>query len=217
MRCEMEDPTPTGDKPRYLWPWLLLAAVVLGAILAVVWMSFAVHRLQQYRIPEAPLPATPSHQIQTNAVQAEWRDLLIGGNAENGRKIFFEKPEANCAKCHKVGNQGGDLGPALDGLGAKQNREYLLESLMHPNARTLEGYESVIVLLKSGSGISGLLKNENESELTISTLEDGLVTVKKSEVQVRQKGLSPMPEGLDQLLSRQDLRDLIEFMASLKQ
>jgi hypothetical protein len=46
--------------PRYRWPWFVLAAVVLGVVLAIVWMGFAVHRERQERDVNAPLPSVPA-------------------------------------------------------------------------------------------------------------------------------------------------------------
>jgi bacteriorhodopsin len=47
----------SNESPRrYKWPWFLLAAVVLFVALAVVWMSFAVHRERQERNFNAPAP-----------------------------------------------------------------------------------------------------------------------------------------------------------------
>lgn len=232
----MGDESEMPARPRYKWPLVVLALFLAGLALAVVWMSHEVRRLRSFRDPDPlvapggrPAPPTPSPTqgpaagtnsvVLTNGPLAEYRDALHGGDAVVGRKVFFEKPEASCAKCHKVGGQGGDTGPALDGIGARQTREYILESMISPNCRTLEGYESVIVLLKDGSGHAGLLKKETESELVIQMAEEGsinLITIRKSDIQVRQKGLSPMPEGLGNVLSRQDLRDVIEFVASLK-
>jgi hypothetical protein len=40
--------------------------------------------------------------------------------------------------------------------------------------------------------------------------------VKKSDIKTRDKGLSPMPEGMGQILGKQDLRNLVEFLSSLK-
>lgn len=42
--------------PHYQWPWFVLAGVFLGVVLAIVWMSFAVHREKQERNFNAPLP-----------------------------------------------------------------------------------------------------------------------------------------------------------------
>lgn len=222
----MGEDEPIATERHYAWPRFALAAVIAAILLAILWMTFAVLRLRASRIPESTpaIPAQPA-SISTNradgsaALQARlapFQDTLTGGDVAIGRTLFYEKPEANCAKCHKIGAQGGETGPTLDGIGSRLTRDEILESLLLPNARIPDGYETVIVLLKNGSGCSGFLKNENESELAILTGEDGLVTVKKSEVQVRQKGLSPMPEGLEQLLSHDDLRHLIAFVASLK-
>lgn len=93
----------------------------------------------------------------------------------------------------------------------------MLDALLNPNARVLEGYESIIVLLESNTGISGLLKKETDTELHILTPEDGMTVVKKEDVRLRQRGLSPMPEGLASLLTEKELSDLIEFMASLRE
>jgi hypothetical protein len=47
--------------PRYRWPWFVLAAVLLGVVLAVMWMSYAVHRERQERDLDAPLPGGSAH------------------------------------------------------------------------------------------------------------------------------------------------------------
>ncbi len=50
--------TEPNEKPRhYKWPWFVLAAVLLGIILAVLWMSIAVKREKQERDFNAPIPA----------------------------------------------------------------------------------------------------------------------------------------------------------------
>ena len=49
----------SDQTPRhYKWPWFVLAAVILFVVLAIVWMSFAVHRERQERDFNAPLPAS---------------------------------------------------------------------------------------------------------------------------------------------------------------
>ncbi|MBI3414095.1 MAG: HEAT repeat domain-containing protein, partial [Verrucomicrobia bacterium] len=59
---------------------------------------------------------------------AGFRETLYGGSAAEGKKIVFERAEAACIKCHKVGGEGGEVGPELTGIGSRQTREYLLES-----------------------------------------------------------------------------------------
>ena len=45
----MEDKETNSAAPRYRWPWFALAAVILGVVLAVVWMSVAVRRIREQR------------------------------------------------------------------------------------------------------------------------------------------------------------------------
>ncbi len=147
---------------------------------------------------------------------AEYREALYGGNAADGKKIFFERPEASCVRCHKINGEGGEVGPELSHMGAQKEREYFLESIVLPNRQIAQGFESVLVTLKSGEIYAGVLKGENDVEMAINSPEDGVVTVKKSEIKTRDKALSPMPEGIGQVLSKQDLRNLVEFLSGLK-
>ena len=147
---------------------------------------------------------------------AEFRETLFGGDAAEGRKLFFERPEAQCLRCHKINGEGGEVGPDLSKIGEQKDRQYLLESILLPNKAIAPGFESVLVSLKNGVVYAGVLKSENDDVLVINSPEDGVVTVQKTDLQARDKGLSPMPEGMGEILSRQDLRDLVEYLSGLK-
>ena len=152
---------------------------------------------------------------------APFRVALHGGNAEDGRKIFFERAEAQCARCHTVAGQGAEasvsqVGPELTKIGATKPREYLLESIIQPNKHIAEGFQTLLVVTKDGASFAGVVKSETDSELTLNSPEDGEVKIKKSNITTRERGLSSMPEGLGTLLSKRDLRDLVEFLSSLK-
>ena len=142
------------------------------------------------------------------------REALYGGDAVAGRKIFFERQDVACFRCHKINGEGGDVGPELTGIGKRQTREYLLESILFPNAQIAAGYENVVVTLKSGVSYAGQLKAETATELTINAGEDGLVKVKKADVKTRERGMSSMLEELGNILGKRDLRDVVEFLMS---
>jgi len=57
MNAPNEKPPP----PRYKWPWFVLAAFLLGVALAILWMSFAIRKVEQERNVNAPLPADGAH------------------------------------------------------------------------------------------------------------------------------------------------------------
>src|SRR2546429_977817 len=48
-----------------------------------------------------------------------YREAMVGGDAEAGRKVFFEKTEVSCLRCHKINGVGGEVGPDLTGIGKR--------------------------------------------------------------------------------------------------
>jgi quinoprotein glucose dehydrogenase len=147
---------------------------------------------------------------------AAWRPALEGGDSLAGRKIFMERADVSCLRCHALKGQGGIVGPALDHIGKARTREYLLEAMIFPNKAIASGFENVLVTMKNGANHAGLVKGETETELQLESPEDGPLKLAKADIASRQRGLSAMPEDLKQFLSPHDLRDLVEYLASLK-
>jgi quinoprotein glucose dehydrogenase len=159
-------------------------------------------------------------QLDQGSKLAPFRVSLAGGNAIEGRKIFFERAEAQCVRCHKIAGQasegGGEVGPELTKVGAERPREHLLESIVFPNAQIAPGFDNLLVTTKDGTTHAGIVHSESETELVLNSPEDGLVTIQKDDIGSRQRGLSSMPEGMGALLTRRELRDLVEFLANRK-
>ena len=156
------------------------------------------------------------HAFGPGDALATWRPALEGGDAAEGRRIFMERAEVSCLRCHALKGEGGNVGPALDHIGKARTREYLLEAIVFPNKAIAPGFENVLVRMKGGANHAGLVKGETETELQIESPEDGPLKLAKTDIASRQRGLSAMPEDLKQFLSPQDLRHLVEFLAGLK-
>src|SRR6185503_390961 len=122
---------------------------------------------------------------------AEYRQTLEGGDAESGRRIFRDKAEASCTKCHKLKGQGGEVGPALDGIGAQKSREYLLEALLLPNKDIAQGFAQVVLLLKSDAVESGRIEAETPAEVALILTDGSRKKIATKDVQARKVGLSP--------------------------
>jgi len=147
---------------------------------------------------------------------AAWNEALEGGNAEAGRRIFFEKAEISCLRCHKINGRGGDVGPDLSSIGVQQKRDYLLESIVDPNKQIAKGFETVILTLADGKIQSGILKSETKKEVRLMTPEGQVLTIRTDEIDQRSRGKSAMPEDIIRHLSRREVRDLVEFLAAQK-
>ena len=114
---------------------------------------------------------------------------------KRGHEIFL----AACATCHRVGNEGHDVGPDLVGQ-AGMAEESLLRDLLMPNERIRPGYETADVQLRDGSVVAGLLKEDGATSLTI-VQAGGVeqVLLRKDVVELRRSPISLMPpfaEGL---------------------
>jgi quinoprotein glucose dehydrogenase len=148
---------------------------------------------------------------------AGYREALYGGDADNGRRLFLYKAEVSCLRCHKVDGQGGEVGPDLNGIGGRQQRDYLLESIVLPNKQIAKGFETVVLTLTNGKSVVGVLKAEDAKEVQLMTAEGKLIVVPKGQIDERHTGKSAMPEDIVKHLSKSELRDLVEFLAELKQ
>lgn len=146
-----------------------------------------------------------------------YREALVGGNAERGRKLFYEHAAVACTRCHQIGTDaGGNAGPKLDGIASRATREHLLESVVFPNRQISSGFESSMITMNNSSVYAGVVKGEDAATLTILTPDEGEVKLAKSDVKTRERGVSGMPEGFGDLLTRFELRDVLEFLGTLK-
>ncbi|MDB6136298.1 MAG: gdhB 1 [Verrucomicrobiales bacterium] len=141
---------------------------------------------------------------------------LEGGNAVEGKRVFREHAVAACMRCHRVENSGGEAGPALDGVGDRLDRRAILESIVEPNAVIAEGFQMAVFTLKDGTAVAGAVKSETSSAFTIQVPGSDAVTVEKARIDRRDPVPSGMMPGLGVLLSKRELRDLVEYCAGLK-
>ena len=147
---------------------------------------------------------------------ALYRESLVGGDASRGAKILAEKAEVSCVRCHKVKGKGGEVGPELTGIGTRQDRRYLLEAIVAPNKQIAKGFETLLLATDDGQVISGILKEETADSVRLMTPEGRMVTIAKARIEERKTGTSAMPTDLLQQLSKAEIRDLVEYLTTLK-
>jgi quinoprotein glucose dehydrogenase len=154
-----------------------------------------------------------------DAAISPYLDCQEGGDVERGRTIFRERTQVSCVRCHRVAGSGGDVGPDLTKLATDpiKTRKYLLESLVAPNKAIAKGFESVLILDSSGNSITGIIKQETEEKINLMTGEGKLISLAKEDVEQRRPAKSAMPDDLTKHLSKFEVRDLVEFLASLNE
>ncbi len=148
-----------------------------------------------------------------------WSETLAGGDAEKGRAIFLNNNAVYCQRCHKLDGQGGDVGPELNGIAAEpgKGRRYLLESIALPSAQIAKGFETAVLTLVDGRVVSGVVKEDTKKQVKLLTAEGKELVILTEDIESRRTGPSAMPDDLHKKLSRRELRDVVEFLVSLKQ
>ena len=144
-----------------------------------------------------------------------YREALYGGRSWPGANVFKNNSAAQCVRCHAIDGAGGQVGPPLDNIANILSREEILQSLIEPGARLAPGYGSVVLTLKDGQVVSGILAAENKEEIILKTSDAEPMEIAVSRIKKRENMPSAMPP-MGTLLSKRELRDLVEFLSNLK-
>src|SRR5690606_37585607 len=73
-----------------------------------------------------------------------------------GRAVFAK----TCAQCHKLFDDGGNVGPELTGSN-RANLEYLLSNVLDPSAVMAKEYQPTVIAMTDGRVITGIVKGED--------------------------------------------------------
>ncbi len=145
----------------------------------------------------------------------ELADLALKtGDPARGERVY-RRAELGCTLCHSIGGVGGKVGPDMTSLGAAAPADYLVESVLLPNAKIKEGFHSTVITTKDDQEFSGILVRETGQELILRNAQNLEVSVAKNNVAKRANGLSLMPSGLVDALPESERNDLIAFLSRL--
>jgi putative membrane-bound dehydrogenase-like protein len=129
-----------------------------------------------------------------------------GGDPVRGKEQFA----LACAVCHRLGGEGKEVGPALDGLGA-HGPEQLLISIVDPNRQIDAGYELYNLETHDGTLHAGLITRQNDARVVLRSIA-GEVEIPANTIKTRTNTRrSLMPEGLE-ALGADSLRDILAYL-----
>jgi putative heme-binding domain-containing protein len=147
----------------------------------------------------------------------ELEKTLPAGENRRGA-VVFQSAKASCVLCHQAGYFGRHVGPDLSKIGSIRTKRDLLESIAFPSASFVRSYEPMEVKKKDGTVAYGILHSQTPQSVTLFTgAVTPDVTVATEEIAAMNPGtVSLMPQGIDQILTPQELADLVAFLQSLK-
>ncbi|MCE9605768.1 MAG: HEAT repeat domain-containing protein [Planctomycetia bacterium] len=159
-------------------------------------------------ITGAGLQLTPAETL------ALVEEVKTKGNAARGEALFHRK-DLSCLKCHAIGGAGGRVGPDLVSIGASAQPDYLVDSMLQPNKAIKEGYHSLAIVTDDGRTLNGVKVRETDKDLILRNSEDVEITVPLKSIEERAQGMSLMPVGLVDNLTRNELVDLVRYLTEL--
>jgi putative heme-binding domain-containing protein len=170
-----------------------------------------------------PLPIK-DELLKDRRPRTEWKfdDLAVaieslqpGRSYGNGKHLF---QMANCSSCHKLDGVGTEIGPDLAKLDPKWTHVEILKEMLEPSANINEKYQSYILTLESGKTLTGLIVDESIDGVKV--IENPLakadpVVIRPKEIIERERAaVSIMPKGLLDKLSRDEILDLVAYVAA---
>ena len=139
-------------------------------------------------------------------------EIQTKGDAKNGGVIYNK---IGCAACHALGGVGGTIGPALDAIGTGHPLDFIIGATIEPQREVKEGFECYDVKTKDGATYSGYFVAGTEAERTLRDLATGKeVKLRPADIAEKTFRGSVMPANLTDALTRDELRDLIAFLAA---
>lgn len=123
--------------------------------------------------------------------------------------------KSGCGNCHRIGRDGGALGPELTDIGRRRGLKFLAESLAKPEADIPINYRGIQVDLKNGQIVSGVRLNRDDLSIQLRDMRGNLRSFLMENVQgVRYDKPSLMPAYAS--MNPKDFDDLVAYLNSLK-
>ncbi len=173
--------------------------------------------------PKQPPPAAKAPAAERKFVK-EWTtadlqpllDQVSKGRDFARGKAGFEAGQ--CILCHRYQDQGGSVGPDLTAVATRFKRQDILESITEPSKVLSEQYMNTIFTLKDGNVMVGRVIQENETTVQIAQNPFVPLTTPIAKADIKSRDLSkvsPMPTGLLNTFTREEILDLLAFLESM--
>jgi cytochrome c oxidase cbb3-type subunit 3 len=182
----------------------------------------AIFQVIRKGVPGTDMPPTKLSDEQTWNLVAFVHSLTgpastnpVPGDPEAGKAVYWGA-KAGCAQCHAIRGQGSRMGPDLSNVGGSRPLAVIREAILEP-AKDLFylGYEAATVVLKNGQTLQGVAKNRSNYSLQLIDTKGILHLIQMSDVkELTLSASTPMPTDFAKRLSKDELRDLLAYLAN---
>jgi putative heme-binding domain-containing protein len=152
---------------------------------------------------------TPDRQRVVEAYRAA---LALNADVARGRAAFRK----NCATCHRLENEGYEVGPDLLSAIRGKSGDYLLIAILDPSREVDPRYLNYLVTTKKGQTLTGLIAAETAASVTLRRGDRAEDTILRDQIEtIETTAKSVMPDGLEMQLSKQDIADVIAYLQAV--
>ncbi len=146
-------------------------------------------------------------------VVSDYKDALsLAGDLQRGKAIF----KKHCSVCHKVEGVGHEIGPNLATIKTR-GPETILVNVLDPSREVNPEFLNYVALTLDGRTMTGMIAAESATSITLRRAENAIDTLLRVDLdQLQSTGLSIMPEGMEEVLSKQAMADVIAYLMQAK-
>ena len=137
------------------------------------------------------------------------------GDSVMGEKIYIRQ---GCIACHAVDQKAVQKGPYLGSAGSKFTKDYLVQSILDPNAVVAQGFQTELITMKDKTAHLGFVTREEGGVIDIRNIAGIVTQIKEDMIAKRDhQPQSMMPAGLAKTLTVTEFSDLISYLVSMKE
>jgi len=171
-------------------------------------------------IPGTDMPPTNLTDDQTwnlvafiHALTGPASEQTIPGDPSAGKQVYAS---SGCAGCHAIRGEGALLAPDLSNIGGSRPLPVIREAILEPSKDLFYlGSEAVSVTLKNGRKLEGTARNRSNYSLQLIDKAGNLHLLRMNDVkEMAIRATSPMPGDYAKRLSKDQLRDLLAYLAA---
>lgn len=218
--------------------WNTLAPSLKGQVLDLLlsraaWQGRLLDLIEKKSIPASQIDAarrqrllahrdkkirTRAAKVFEGAISPDRRKVLgdykeaasLAGDIRRGKAVFAK----NCSVCHRLEETGHAVGPDLRAL-ANKSPLYLLTEILDPNRNLDSRYGVYLATTSAGRTFNGILASESATSITLRAQEGKEQVLLRGDLDdLQSTGKSLMPEGLEKEMTKQDLADLLAYLAA---
>lgn len=165
---------------------------------------------------------TPQFDVKPRPVVKQWTMAELapaladgfekGRSYEKGKDAYLA---AQCIKCHRLGETGGAVGPDLTAISSRFGRREVLESILEPSKTLSDQYQNEVFTTGTGKSVTGRVVDETKDAIAVQPdpLAPERVVIRKDDLERRAASkLSPMPANLADVLTRDEVLDLLAYL-----